>query len=313
VGNGSIGIVYALIFKRAGAEVVCLCRSSYAEASANGFTVDSDLFGTETFHPTIVSSIDATAANHEPYDFIVVCTKSFPGSQQQLVDSLEPVITDSTVIALLQNGIGVEKDYRERYPHQPIVSGVIYMPVTKTSAVSVKHTEIEKLFLGAHPSTASAVHAENLASIFHAGGATAYVPEDIQGERWKKVLVNGAWNPICALSRCRDVQFLQTSPIASLVVQGTMREICLVAAACGYSKYANEDTIDFQLSRASVRAYPGVAPSMMADMMDERPMEVEAILGGVLESARERGIETPRLGMLYALLSGLNSGFKADN
>ncbi|KAI9147345.1 hypothetical protein HJFPF1_12364 [Paramyrothecium foliicola] len=307
VGNGSIGIVYALIFQRSGAKVVCLCRSNYDEALAKGFTIDSDLFGTETIYPTIVSSADSAATGQEPFDFIVVCTKSFPGSQKQLVDSLAPVVANSTVIVLLQNGIGVEKDFSARYPNQPIISGVIYMPATRTSAVSVKHTEVENLFLGPFPSTAPAVHAERLASIFRAGGATAHVPHDIQGERWKKLLVNGAWNPICALSRCRDAQFLQSSSGALPLIRETMREISLVAAACGYSEYANQDTIDFQVGRASVRAYPGVEPSMMADMRNGRPMEVEAILGGIVAKAREQNVATPRLDTIYALLIGLNS------
>lgn len=44
-------------------------------------------------------------------------------------------------------------------------------------------------------------------------------------------------------------------------------------------------------------------PSMLVDLDNERPMEVEAIVGGVLRRAREKALPTPRLDLVYAGLS----------
>ncbi|KAH7007758.1 ketopantoate reductase PanE/ApbA-domain-containing protein [Ilyonectria destructans] len=309
LGVGSIGTVYALVFTRAGADIVCVCRSNFEQAKTSGLRIESTIFGDQTIRPTIVPSVDeAVRLSDQPFDFIVICTKSFPGSQQQTVKGLAPALRDrATVVVLLQNGIGVEKDYRDEYPANPIISGIVYMPTSRTSTTSVKHTEVERLLLGAYPSAAKRENVERLALIFRAGGATVDLPADVQGERWKKIVANGAWNPICALSRCRDVQFLQTSPIAWNVVYEIMREICVVSAACGYAQDANEEAIKFQMGRTNARQYPGVEPSMMSDMSSGRAMEVEAILGGILGFAREKAVSVPRLETIYALLVGLNS------
>ncbi|KAF5546728.1 salicylate hydroxylase [Fusarium napiforme] len=120
-----------------------------------------------------------------------------------------------------------------------------------------------------------------LSSVLRAGGATVSDCEDIQGERWKKIVANGTWNPLCALSRCRDLQLLAASPLTLQVVNDIMREICAVAAAFGHAKYANEEAIAFQLSRPRARDYPGVEPSMMDA---GREMEVEAIRGGIVKA-----------------------------
>ena len=44
-------------------------------------------------------------------------------------------------------------------------------------------------------------------------------------------------------------------------------------------------------------------PSMLVDLDCGRPMEVEAIVGGVLRRARAKGVLTPRLDLVYAGLS----------
>ncbi|KAI8671840.1 2-dehydropantoate 2-reductase [Fusarium keratoplasticum] len=314
LGVGSIGSVYALIFTRAGAEVVCVCRSNFEAAKTSGLRIESVIFGDQTINPAVVSSVDeAVHLSEQPFDFVVICTKSFPGAQQQTVKSLAPALQDSTTaVVLFQNGIGVEIDYQKGYPANPIISGVVYMPTTRTSAVSVKHSEGERLYLGSFPSTASQDHVHSLSSVLRAGGATVHLSEDVQGERWKKIVANGAWNPIGALSRCRDIQFLQAAPLASHVVLEIMREICTVAAACGYAQAANEETIKFQMSRTHARQYPGVEPSMMSDMHGGLPMEVEAILGGILAFARERSVSVPRLETLYVLLAGLNDSLQKN-
>jgi 2-dehydropantoate 2-reductase len=312
VGTGSIGIVYSVIFTRAGAEVVCVCRSNYDEARASGLKLESQLFGDQTIHPTVVSSVDEAArTSDKPFDYVVVATKSFPGSQLQSVQSLKPMLNNAaTSVVLLQNGIGIEKDYHQEHPGTQIISGVVYMPTSRTSPTSVKHTEVERLYLGPSPFGDKHGLAEGLSTVLRAGGATVSDCEDIQGERWKKIVANGTWNPLCALSRCRDLQLLAASPLTLQVVNDIMREICAVAAACGYAKYANEEAIAFQLSRSRAREYPGVEPSMMADMDSGREMEVEAILGGIVKYSQEYNIEVPRLETIYILLVGLNSSFK---
>ena len=49
-------------------------------------------------------------------------------------------------------------------------------------------------------------------------------------------------------------------------------------------------------------------PSMLVDLDCGRPMEVEAIVGGVLRRARAHGVPTPRLDLIYAGLSVIQSG-----
>jgi 2-dehydropantoate 2-reductase len=58
------------------------------------------------------------------------------------------------------------------------------------------------------------------------------------------------------------------------------------------------------------KAKMGVAPhkmSLLIDVEQIRPFEVEVIVGAVLRLAKEHGIETPRLELMYSLLKGLQA------
>ena len=46
---------------------------------------------------------------------------------------------------------------------------------------------------------------------------------------------------------------------------------------------------------------------MLVDLDCRRPMEVEAIVGGVLRRARAKGVPTPKLDLVYAGLSVIQS------
>ncbi|KAL2797927.1 6-phosphogluconate dehydrogenase [Aspergillus keveii] len=386
VGTGSIGIVYSMLLTRAGAECSCICRSNYTAATTAGFTVHSTIFGTETFRPKAVyASIEEAVAEKNGnsgmcYDFILVATKAFPSSSltgdgssaevagsssssSSIAASITPLVTATTTlqgqrtaIVLIQNGLGIERDYRARFPHSPIISCVAYLPTTQTAPGIVHHTEVERLQIGVYPrisdrgegdgsnsksnSDSKSDHSlfsnpddaaitARFAALVRTGGATAEIHADIQIARWRKLIGNAAWSPICALARCRDLEFLaaQTAqatpststsesaaltttataqPLAREVVQRVMEEVVSVARAAGYAGEIGAADVEMQMARSAGRMWPGVEPSMLADVRAGRRMEVEAVLGGVVRVARAVGVEVPRLECLYTLLLGLD-------
>lgn len=314
-GTGSIGSVYTYVFTRAvpAANVFAVCRSNYQVASSQGFTINSSLFGQNlNVRPQVVRTVDEAVAlsGGQPFDYIVVTAKAIP-STPSLPEQIAPAVSPTTTIALIQNGIAIEDIYATKFPSNPLLSCVVYLPATQTSPAVIQHGETELLHIGTYPATAPAAHksaAESFASTLKAGGGTAQVHDDVQSERWNKLLVNASWNPICALSRSRDVQFMRSSSQAVDVVRQIMLEIASVAQASGYHEIT-EAKIDHQLGRAKARSLPGVEPSMLADALAGRNMEVDSIVGNTLRIAEEKGVKTPLLTTIYALAKALDSSF----
>ena len=304
-GAGSIGAAYIYILTKGGAEVTAVCRSNFKVAKASGFTIHSGLWGDVHVQPDVVQSPSEAPG---PWDFVVVCSKAIPGAVPSTAEMIRPAVGPRTAVVIIQNGIAVEEEYSELFPGNPILSGVVYLPATQTAPAVIAHKEVELLYIGTFPAKAPDTHkssAREFAEIIRAGGGTVEVHEDVQEARWSKLTVNAAWNPTCAISRSRDAQFIRSSPGALDFVRKVMLEVASIAQAVGYKKI-NAENVEFQISRATARDLPGVEPSMLADVLAGRAMEVEAIVGNTVRIARGYGIKTPLLDGLYALAQALN-------
>lgn len=309
-GTGSVGTVYGMLFHKGGADVTCICRSNHAIANSDGLTIRSTIFGEQTFRPSIAKSVqEACEASSSSFDFVVVCTKAVSGQDVQFWQSaIGPAIqSENTSIVIIQNGLGVENIFHDAFPDNTIISGVTYLPTSQISPNTFLHTETQKLHLGLFPAKTATEKqrksTEEFAAIIRAAGADATVHADVQIERWKKLIGNATWNPICALSRCRDLQFLQASPaLAQDFVAASMREVVAVATALGYGEVITEKAVAVQMERSKIRKWPGVAPSMMTDVLSRKSIEVEAVIGKVVKVAKKEGVDVPRLETLYLLL-----------
>jgi 2-dehydropantoate 2-reductase len=319
-GTGGVGSIYAYILHKGGASVTTVCRSNFVAVQEQGITIDSALFGVVHFNPaSVVRSVaDAVSSQpYQPFDYIVVCSKWFPNSAHLI----QPAVSAHTSIVLCQNGIGIEAEYVAAYSQNAIISGVVYLPTTQTSPGHIRMGPLQKLQIGtfsASPADATTTKAaEEFAETFRAGGGIIEVHPDIQPARWIKLAVNVAWNPICALTRCDDANFLRSTPAAETAVRAVMKEISALAAAAGKAAGAeyiiSEAMIEEQLARPTERLETGgKEPSMLTDVREGRPLEAEAILGNTVRIARQLGAETPRLDLLYALAGGLSYSIKPD-
>jgi 2-dehydropantoate 2-reductase len=311
-GTGSIGAAYAYILSKAVPEsnIFTVCRSNFETASREGFTIHSSLWGeNQRVRPVVIRSVDDAVAidGDSHFDYIIVCSKALP-TVPSTAELIKPAVSSKTTIVLIQNGIAIEEPYSKLFPDNQLLSTVVYLPVTQTSPGIVHHKEVEMLHIGSYPASSNTDSASKFANLLTAAGASTKVHEDVQFERWSKLLVNASWNPICALSRSRDAQVLKSTEEAKEFLRDVMLEIAAVANACGY-KGIDAALIDFQLERATVRELPGVQPSMLADALAGRRMEVEAIVGNVLKLAKEHGVKTPMLRTIYVLAVALDNSF----
>lgn len=304
-GTGGVGSVYGYILHKAGCNVTAVCRTNYDAVKANGITIRSDKWGLLHYKPTAVRST-ADASSRGAFEYVLVCSKAFPGTSKLIAD----VVTESTVVVLAQNGIGIEDEYAQLYPENTIISGIVYIPVTQTSPGVVTHTPaLERLEIGTFPASASAKakdQCQRLSTLWTAGDAHAPVFNDIQAQRWIKVAVNACFNPMTALAMCGVANLISSSPQALDLLKDVMREIGRAAAAAGYPSIT-EQMIEQHLARHTARVEPGSKePSMLTDIRHNRPIEVEAILGNTFRIAQNLNVETPYLRMLYILAKARN-------
>ena len=120
---------------------------------------------------------------------------------------------------------------------------------------------------------------------------------------------NASFSTICTLARAHvgDVLALGSSRQA---LKDIMAEVLTVArASLTPSPAVEQELSDAVIDRIIANENPQSVfrPSMLVDLDLGRPMEVEAIVGGVLRRARAKGVPTPKLDLIYAGLSVIQS------
>jgi 2-dehydropantoate 2-reductase len=314
-GGGSIGAVLAYLLSKSisASNIVVVCRSNFDIVAKDGFTINSTVYGmNESVKPIAVRSVaEAVQAYPDGFDYICVATKAIVRGNVSQPELIKPAVSAKTTIVLMQNGISIEEPYKALFPDTAIASVVIYMPCTQTAPGVVSHTVYTKFLLGTYPAKSAIEHKNSTArfvELLNDAGASATHEDDIQLARWTKLLVNGSQNPICALSRLRDVQFLGAAPGAESFCRKVMREIASIARAEGYSD-VDDSVVERQLQLSARRAPPGVEPSMLADALAGQNLEVECIVGNALRIAQSHGVDVPRLETIYYLAKGLDMSF----
>lgn len=217
-----------------------------------------------------------------------------------------------TCIVLIQNGVGIEEEYADRFPDNPLLSCVVYLPSTQISPGHMQMGTFESLEIGTFPASAykdkSTVKksADGFMEILKKAGSKAQWFDDVQEKRWNKLLLNAPWNPICALTLSRDVAFLASSQEANKLIESVMLEVVAIAQKLGYTTIT-ANTATEQLKRAGGRiGGKGIEPSMLVDVLNERRLEVETILGNAMKVAKDLEVAVPRLELLYGLAKALD-------
>ncbi|KAH9851721.1 ketopantoate reductase PanE/ApbA C terminal-domain-containing protein [Lenzites betulinus] len=330
VGFGAIGALYAYAFEKSGkARVTAVCRSNYDVLQEHGLHVDSERFGTHTgWKPYRVVRTVEDAADRD-YSYIVCAAKSIPEviTTPALLSPIIARLAQSPVekvtgFVLLQNGIGIEDDLLAALAKvdapSVVISGCCWVDATalEKGRRIVQRGNEERLVLGYHSPLVAFANAkidmqaekqslESLCSILRAAGGNVEAAADIDVARWRKVLWNASFSTLCTLTRSAVGETLNVRS-SRAALKDIMREVLSVAHASlppsplvqeVLSDRVVEDIIEHEDPKSTFR------PSMLVDLDHGRPMEVEAIVGGVLRRATAKNVPTPRLDLIYAGLS----------
>jgi 2-dehydropantoate 2-reductase len=170
----------------------------------------------------------------------------------------------------------------------------VYPAAELVSPGVVKHVEGNRFPLGEPDGTASE-RVTRLSECFVRGGLQAPVLSDIRAEIWLKLWGNLTFNPISALSRATLAGICQYPP--SRAIAAAM----MTEAQCVANKLGVTFRVSLEKRIAGAEKVGHHKTSMLQDVEAARTLEVDALLGSVVELARLTDTPTPRIDTVYAL------------
>ncbi len=309
-GAGAIGgLMAARIAAARSAEVTLVARGPHLAAmQERGLRLLSD--GTETtVHPRCV----ATAAEAGPQDAVVITLKahSLPSAAAQM----QPLLGPETAIVSAVNGVpwwyffGIGGAHEGRrvesvdpggevsrlLPPERAVGCIVYPAAEVVEPGVIEHTYGDRFTLG-EPSGARTPRIEAVSAALIAAGFKAPIRPRIRDEIWVKLWGNLAFNPISALT-CNTLEELTGDPGQRGVARDMMREAQAIGEALGV-RFA----IDVDKRIAGAAEVGAHRTSMLQDLERGRPMEIEALLGVIVEFAELTGLPAPTCRVVLALV-----------
>jgi 2-dehydropantoate 2-reductase len=296
-GAGAIGAYIGARMAHAGFDVTLFARGPHLRAmQERGVQVKSGE-GDFVARPKIAASLEEVG----PVDVVFLGVKAH--ALPQLAPQLKPVLAPDTTVVSTQNGIpwwyfqgfGGEWDglRLERIDPGGVISAaidarrvlgsIIYFATEISEPGVIQHTEGNRITLG-EPDGTRSERVRAIAETLIASGFRCPITTRIRHEIFVKVLGNASFNPVSALTRATLVQIAR-DPGTAQVIRGIMQEVEEVAGKLGM-----ELPISIDQRIAGAEKVGEHKTSMLQDLEAGRPMELEALVGAVVELGERVGL-----------------------
>lgn len=309
-GAGSVGGYLAGFLAQGGAEVSVVARGAHLAAiRANGLRVETP---EETITVRVAASDNPTELG--PQDAVLVTAKT--PAMSAVAATIAPLLGADTPVAFIANGIpwwyfhahGGELDGRELPLLDP--DGALRREVGPGRAIggifwpacSVPAPGVVKLLTGAgrgttfgEPDGSLSPRIEAIAAAFRAARLPVTVAEDIRTLIWQKLAFNLSAGPMCVLT---ETPVLETHKEPALIdaSRRMVAEAVAVARSIGITIEPDMEQVVAANTKLAHR------PSILQDLTAGRPMEIDSLYSVPLELARLKGVQTPTLDLLVALI-----------
>lgn len=296
-GAGGVGAFFGGLLARAGVDVHFVARGAQLDALRNrGLQIRSTRLGTIDVAPV---KADEDTQRIGEVDLVLVCVKTYQTGE--ILEALVPLVGERTRIVTLQNGVESDLVLADRFGAERVVPGVVYVGATLEEPGVVSHVAAGTISIGVRAGGDGA-SLPAIAAVLGRTGLPVRIAEDIQQERWTKLLWNAGFNPVSALTG-KPPRDLLTIPSTRALVEHVMSEVFAVAHAEGFDL---GDTAIARQVEWTANA-PPLQTSMMVDRERGRTLEIDALMGVVVRTAGRHGVATPYCEALLGLLEGLTA------
>lgn len=319
-GGGAIGGYLAVMLSRAGNDVTVVARgATLAAIKERGLTLIHDE------HPEpLVAKVKAVEkmTDVETPDVVILAVKAH--QVDPIIHDLAAIVGPETILIPMQNGIpwwyfqklsGEYQDHtvetvdaggvtKKAINPDNIIGCVVY-PATFSEAPGViRLVEGNRFPLGELNGEVTE-RVQKMSEMMTQAGFKSPVLEDIRSEIWLKLWGNMTFNPISALTH-GTLEGICQFPLTRELARNMMAEAQAIAGKLGVTF-----RVDIERRIAGAEKVGKHKTSMLQDLEAGRSLEVDALLGSVIELGKITNTPTPCLNTVFALTKYLDENIQA--
>ena len=238
-----------------------------------------------------------------PVDVILLCVKSYDVAAS--LDLCRPLLRKNTLVLFMQNGIG-HLAMRDHLGEATAAFATTTEGATLLARGHVRHAGrgITSLGFLHSPSRRETWLLQQTHTALAAGGMQVHSTDDILTKIWEKLFINVGINGLTATLDCKNGELL-TLPGVDRRMKNAIDEALQVARAEGIKAPGNP----YHSCRIVCRKTAENISSMLQDVRNHRPTEIDAINGAIVARALQHSIKTPENSLLCRQVKELEAGY----
>ena len=315
-GSGAIGSNLGGLLTQSGEDVTMLARGPQLEAlRSHGLVIEM------ADQPPQTIPVNALPGNEikGQFDIIFVTLKSM--QIEAAAEDIMARLTPDGALVMVQNGLpwwyfdGVPSTHagkplscldqlgklKKLIPLDRIIGAVIFKPVIQSAPgrILISNAVPPKLIIG-EVNNLLTPRIEQIVAMVNKAGLPAFASTDIRLDKWRKLMINLVWNPLCAITQSAPGH-IAASPFAADMVRSLIAEGNAVLESLEIDLRVDPDK---ELER--VKTSFTQQPSMLQDVRAGRSIECDAIVNSVIEIADITGVQVPTLRSVAGILEVIN-------
>lgn len=239
-------------------------------------------------------------------DVVLFQCKAF--ANENAARSVRHLFDGPTVAISFQNGLGNEETIGRIVGESHMLAGLTAQGAIVESAGVVRNFGDLPTYIG----ELSAGHSERaraIADAFTRHGLPTHASDDIKKLKWQKLLGNAALGAVSAATDMTSAQMVAIPELRAIILRA-LDETAAVARASGVMLTDDEKRAIFdKLTRTDAGGTGASKSSMAADIVLRRKTEIDTIHGSVARLGRERGVPTPTLDTMIAIVKALEAKY----
>lgn len=276
LGAGAIGCLAAEALHRSGVDTTLVLRDGPRPREVP-VVVERDGSRSEFRLPAISPSGPARISH------LLVTTKAF--AVREAVAGVIHLLREDCVVLLLVNGMGLAEQLHRDWPRLNVYCGTTTEGAYTVATRHVVHAGRGETRIG----RAGEAHPPPWFTQWTQAIEHCLWDEHIDRALWSKLAVNCVINPLTALHGCRNGELAQRADLRE-EVQALCQEVAAICNAAGYTDVAQS------LAGTVASVITGTAgnrSSMLQDVQQGRPTEIDFITGYLLQVAAQHGVNAP--------------------
>ncbi len=298
LGAGSVGSYYGAVLKNKGFDVTLICRGDhYNQISSKGLSVKSN-WGNYNLNIKATDNVN----DLDSFDIIFYTPKLY--SNKDSLPILKEISNENTLVITIQNGVNSHNEIAKFINIKNIIPAATFIEAEIESPGVILQQGSSAIIEMGELDNSNSNRLQKIHEDFNSKFLQFKISKNILTTLWEKMIIVGAFGTIMTSFRMSFRELIDSN-YGKKILRETMKEILSVGVAEGIKlSSVSIDQIIINLEKEADE----MTSSMFNDLKNNKPLEIDSILGHVVELSLKHKLELQYSTTLVSSLEKFKNG-----